>query len=110
MTPEEILEERHKIEEFKKVFGKYPLTPDQCYKGVNLREILEKHTLGDINPHGIIYKEILESMKDACDQIVDLCAENAKVKWLPLVHVDVNTNDDYTIDRESILNVKNFIK
>jgi hypothetical protein len=79
-------------------------------KEINLEEILEKHLAGS-DEHFLNYskKEILEAMKDACDQTIDLCAENAKIKEIDLS----NENDDhyeFVVNDESILKTKDQIK
>jgi len=73
-------------------------------KEINLEEILEKKLAGS-DEHFLNYskKEILEAMKEACDQTIELCAENAKCE----------SDGDYLIpeiDKYSIIETKDQIK
>jgi len=113
MTPEEILDERNKIAEFKKQFAEYPLRPDQCFKGVNLKEILQKE-LGEDQGWflGICLSAVIvKAMKEACNQAVDLCAENAQIK-MEGERLTYGPPPTWwaVIDKESILKTKEQIK
>jgi len=109
MSPEEILDERNKTSEAKKKLMEYPLTPDECFKGINLKNILKtynwKEPISDVEydiawKSGIFTEErILGAMKEACDQTVDLCAENATCEI-----------DNDLIQKQSILKTKDQIK
>jgi hypothetical protein len=112
MTPEEILDERNKMTEFKKEMREYPLTPDECFKGINLKETLDKIlTIRDWSIFPNLEGVIIQAMKEACDQTVDLCAENAltKMEGERLVYGPPPTWWA-VIDKESILKTKEQIK
>ena len=58
-------------------------------KTVDLNAILDKHTIGKINT----WSAYIDAMKEACEQTIELCAENSIQE-----------------DKQSILNTKNQIK
>ena len=69
-------------------------------KTIDLNAILDKHTTGRIN----ILGACIDAMKEACEQTVDLCAENAKLYTKGGVDVG------HLLNKHSILNTKTQIK
>lgn len=73
---------------------------------INISKILLEKTI--IDPYGDDSVDIVRVIKEICNQVIDLCAENAEMEW----------DDDYEnhrprntrIDKESILETKNQIK
>ena len=75
-------------------------------KQVDLVEILRSRETYDKDHPTISIYDALEAMKEACNQAIDLCAENAVA--IIFVKPPVIKNDKYfaIIDKESILNTK----
>lgn len=86
-------------------------------KTVNLNEILEKH---NIYGHKESVQNLLNAMREACEQTVELCAENPKLKGYTYSHgiernivdlgeevcVDDKCTNYISTDKQSILNTK----
>lgn len=68
-------------------------------KTINLEEILRKNS--SIWNNNLEVEDAIAAMKDACEQTVDLCAENLRL-WLE------SETDDNT-SQQTILNTKNQI-
>jgi len=77
-------------------------------KQVNLEEILHKFTLFDC-VDSCAKLNIILAMQEACNQTVDLCAENAEVVCIQVEYIGERAGGYYTtydVDKESILNTK----
>ena len=74
-------------------------------KTINLDEILKAELIPALaaNNADLTYNATIRAMKKACEQTIDLCAENAKIK---LAQWD---NDSDDVDKNSILKTKNQI-
>ena len=85
-------------------------------KKINLEEILWKafHNNGIPKPEHsiskITHKAVKEAMKEACNQVIDLCADNADadVVFLYTSKPDEGSYEAYVI-KDSILKVKEMI-
>jgi hypothetical protein len=83
-------------------------------KEINLEEILNS-IVENTNPHGdrVFFKEdILKAMKEACNQVLDLAAENAYTKEMEVAE-SIHGGPSYTyeiVDADSILQIKDWIK
>jgi len=72
-------------------------------KKVDLQKILTKH-IGEY-AKSPVSPNVLEAMQEACNQTVDLCAENAHTKVeMKVVELEMKFND--VIDKQSILDTK----
>ena len=69
-------------------------------KQVNLKEILKRHIGEYVNSP--VSPNVLLAMQEACNQAIDLCAENAK----SITELHPRFGYVTTIDKESILNTK----
>jgi hypothetical protein len=74
-------------------------------KEINLEMILKNHVWeAQLRNEPLLKERVLQAMKEACNQTIELCAENATIegcvaqKW-----------DELSIDKQSILNTKNQI-
>ena len=70
-------------------------------KEINLKEILDKY-IHISKP--VTYSNALLAMKEACNQTVDLCADNASIEIPQGIEIYIE------FDKESILKTKNQIK
>lgn len=67
------------------------------------------------NPHGdrgFFKEDILKAMKEACNQVLDLAAENAYTKEMEVAE-SIHGGPSYTyeiVDADSILQIKDWIK
>ena len=85
-------------------------------KQINLEEILDK-VIGIETKSDTFKQEILNAMKEACNQTVDLCVENAAINFIDLTSDKVfdyseclvDDDVDVVINKDSILNTKNQI-
>ena len=85
-------------------------------KQINLEEILNK-VIGIETKSDTFKQEILNAMKEACNQTVDLCVENAAINFIDLTSDKifdyseclVDDDVDVVINKDSILNTKNQI-
>jgi hypothetical protein len=81
---------------------------------INLEEILNS-IVENTNPHRdrVFFKEdILKAMKEACNQVLDLAAENAYTKEMEVAE-SIHGGPSYTyeiVDADSILQIKDWIK
>jgi hypothetical protein len=81
---------------------------------INLEEILNS-IVENTNPHRdrVFFKEdILKAMKEACNQVLDLAAENAYTKEMEVAE-SIHGGPSYTyeiVDADSILQIKDRIK
>lgn len=87
-------------------------------KTVNLNEILEKNGIFLFENSG--KKSIISAMREACEQTIELCAENHKLKGYTYSHgiernivdlgeevcVDDKCTNYISTDKQSILNTK----
>ena len=73
---------------------------------INLKEILQKHFTKEFghDGHGEFMSYIIEAMKEACNQTVDLCADNASIEIPQGIEIYIE------FDKESILKTKDQIK
>ena len=60
-------------------------------KQVNLKEILKRHIGEYVNSP--VSPNVLLAMQEACNQAIDLCAENAKIELM-------RVNEDYRCEEE----------
>jgi hypothetical protein len=76
-------------------------------KQINLEEVLKINS-DELNHNQGWYNEtdVLTAMRQAVEQAIDLCAENASIDWLNVE----NEEDISRIDKQSILNTKQLIK
>jgi len=75
-------------------------------KTVDLEEIKEKYgSIGKETCEGYQHEHILEAMREACNQAVELCAENAEL----IKYTDNFGDPDKYLDKNSILNTKSQI-
>lgn len=76
-------------------------------KTINLEELLNKK-VNIISP--TVKELVLMVMKDACMQVVDLCAEEADADYRYIGEIEDRTGDSYNIEvyvlKNSILKVK----
>ena len=85
-------------------------------KQINLEEILNK-VIWIETKSDTFKQEILNAMKEACNQTVDLCVENAAINFIDLTSDKVfdyseclvDDDVDVVINKDSILNTKNQI-
>lgn len=85
-------------------------------KQINLEEILDK-VIGIETKSDTFKQEILNAMREACNQTVDLCVENAAINFIDLTSDKVfdyseclvDDDVDVVINKDSILNTKNQI-
>jgi hypothetical protein len=81
---------------------------------INLEEILNS-IVENTNPHRdrVFFKEdILKAMKEACNQVLDLAAENAYTKEMEVAE-SIHGGPSYTyeiVDADSIIQIKDWIK
>ena len=88
---------------------------------VNLEEILEKHRQMFIKNSVKHPDYIMDAMKEACRQILELAAENAKINWVEN-NVEMESDTDFSfrdndgnwckinINEQSILNTIKQVK
>ena len=67
--------------------------------GVSVDYLLFKNEVQIVRPD-----EAVEAMREACNQAIELAAENADLNW-----VSGGETIEYSIDRDSILNTKSQI-
>jgi len=74
-------------------------------KKINLEEILQKH----IDPHCFerkgCYEAVLNAIKESCEKVLELAAENAK-----LGNTENGTYNVLEVSKQSILDVINLIE
>lgn len=72
---------------------------------INLEEILENHI--DLNDLPVVHS-IVSAMKEACKQVIELAAENAKGEVLPMTETGVIKYSK--VNKQSILDTINQIE
>jgi hypothetical protein len=76
-------------------------------KEISIAEILSNKTI--IDPYSDDGQDIVKVIKDICNQIVDLCVENADVKEAHCMSICESCGGQI-VDNESILKTKGQIK